>query len=147
MDTLKDCPWKASDEMQASHEEEDNLSLRMLQIGAHWWPSKELYDNHNWEDYPYGHHYPPDLDLGYPRTGGVLVLRTWAPNSPYLAGLPDAALEKPDTWSRLSLCANMEERCVVLRQFGRGVSVSPKFFGGRDRSREGVRGSSEEDGG
>lgn len=68
-------------------------------------------------DLPYGHHYPPDLDIGY-TSEGVLVLRTWADNSIYLDGLPDVAPRKPETWSRLSLCGTMEERCEVLRNFG-----------------------------
>lgn len=105
---------------QAIHNanEEDDFALRMMQLGGRWWPSEELFERHCNADYPYGHHYPPHLDVCYPHTGGVLVLRTWAGNSPYLSDLPGVAPWKPDTWSRLSLCATMEERCDVLRAFG-----------------------------
>jgi hypothetical protein len=108
---------------QASYDahEEDTLALRMLQLGAHWWPDRYLYDRHrdaNGYAVPYGHHFPPDVDVCYPSSGGLLVLRTWAGNSLYLDGLPGVAPEAPAGWSRLSLCANMEERCEVLREFG-----------------------------
>ena len=48
---------------QASYDakEENILALRMLQLGAHWWPSQQLYDRHRREDVPYGHHFPPDI--------------------------------------------------------------------------------------
>lgn len=98
--------------------EEDVLALRMVQLGAHWWPSRELYSRHRREDVPYVHHYPPDVNVCYPESGGLLVMRTWAGKSPYLDGLPVVAPEKSDDWSRLTLCTNMEERCDVLREFG-----------------------------
>ena len=97
---------------------EDDLALRLMQIGGRWWPSIQLYERHNEGEYYYGHHYPPDLDIGYPGTGGVLVLKTWAENSPYSGDLPDAPSMKPNDWSRLGLCRTMEERCDVLRDFG-----------------------------
>lgn len=100
--------------------DEDNLALRMMQIGGRWWPNERLYQLHrngNGWLVPYGHHYPPDLDVGY-CAEGVLVLSTWADNSPHLEDFPGVPPEKPDTWSKLSLCATMEERCEVLREFG-----------------------------
>ena len=109
----------AADKMFANEDvdEEDAFALRLMQLGGHWWRDQKLYKRHCNADYPYGHHYPPDLDVGY-TSEGVLVLRTLAGNSRYLEDLPDIAPEKPDTWSRLSLCATMEERCMVLRDFG-----------------------------
>lgn len=98
--------------------EEDILTLRMMQLGAHWWPSQELYNRHRREDVPYGHHFPPDIEVCYPFSRGLLVLRTWAGNSQYLDGLPGVPPETPDDWSRLALCASMEERCDVLRESG-----------------------------
>ena len=106
--------------------EEDILTLRMMQLGAHWWPSGELYSRHRREDVPDGHHFPPNVDVCYPDSGGLLVLRTSAGNSPYLDGLPGVAPERPDEWSRITLCANMEERCEVLREFGAGFYKSVK---------------------
>ena len=97
--------------------DEDAFALRVMQLGGRWWPNQKLYERHRAADLPYGHHYPPDLDIGY-TAEGMLVLRTWADNSIYLDDLPDVAPQKPGTWSRLSLCNTMEERCEVLRDFG-----------------------------
>jgi hypothetical protein len=113
---------------QASHDakEEDVLALRMMQIGGRWWPNEQLFDRHRNADVAYGHHFPPNLDVGYPCSEGLLILRTWAGNSQYLEGLPGVAPERPDEWSRITLCANMEERCEVLREFGAGFYKSVK---------------------
>ena len=96
---------------------EDAFALRMMQLGGRWWPNKKLYERHPDNAFPYGHHYPPNLDVGYD-SDGVLVLRTRADDTMDYMNLPNVAPEKPDTWSRLSLCATMEERCMVLRDFG-----------------------------
>jgi hypothetical protein len=106
---------------QASYDakEEDILALRMMQIGGRWWPNEQLFDRHRNADVAYGHHFPPNLDVGCPSCSeGLLILRTWAGNSQYLEGLPGVAPERPDEWSRITLCVNMEERCEVLREFG-----------------------------
>nr|POE53617.1 hypothetical protein CFP56_28839 [Quercus suber] len=123
--SLTDDP-SATKKAQDSHDAntEDNLALDMMRLGGRWWPDRQLYERHQNAGYSYGHHYPPDLDIGYPHTGGVLVLRTSAGNSPYFDGLPATAPRKPDGWSRLSLCATMEERCDVLRKFGAIMYVS-----------------------
>lgn len=98
---------------------EDGLGLRLMQLGGRWWKSKDYYAHHiNQEIFSYGHHYPPDLDVGYPASGGVLVLRTWADNSAYDRDMPDIPPEKPENWTHLTLCATMEERCEMLRGLG-----------------------------
>jgi hypothetical protein len=109
----------AADKMYASDDMdmEDAFALRIMQLGGRWWPDRRLYERHPDNDFPYGHHYPPDLDIGY-NSEGVFVLRTRADNSINYQNLPDIAPKKPETWSRLSLCATMEERCIVLRDFG-----------------------------
>ncbi|KAH9904876.1 hypothetical protein F4778DRAFT_731065 [Xylariomycetidae sp. FL2044] len=95
---------------------EDAFALRVMQLGGHWWPSRRFYDRHSSSQYPLGHHYPPDVDVGYPASGATLVLKTFHGASPWLSGLDEP--EKPNDWSRLAACGGMEERCDVLRSFG-----------------------------
>ncbi|KAI0379224.1 hypothetical protein F5Y04DRAFT_131017 [Hypomontagnella monticulosa] len=97
--------------------EEDTFALRMLQHGARWWPSHDLRASHPDSQYPYGRHYPPDLHVGYPSTGGVLLLKTFPED--YAHRTPgENSPEKPAGWARLSLCHTMDQRCDVLRSFG-----------------------------
>jgi hypothetical protein len=104
--------------------DEDAFALRLLQLGGRWWPSEQFFKHHNGRNFPYGHHFPSNLDIGYRPTGEVLVLNTWAGNSPYLESpeipgqRPDVPAMTPNDWSRLALCRTMEERCDVLRDFG-----------------------------
>ena len=64
-------------------EQEDAFALRMLHLGARWWPSLKFYDRHTSDDvYPYGHHFPSDLHVAYtPTSSGICVLAVWAENS------------------------------------------------------------------
>ncbi|KAI5360002.1 hypothetical protein Slin15195_G118640 [Septoria linicola] len=79
---------------------EDALALRLMRLGGRWWKIKDHYCHHNNQEiFSYGHHYPPDLDVGYPASG-------------------DIPPEKPQNWTRFTLCATMEERCEMLRGFG-----------------------------
>lgn len=105
--------------------EENRFALRLMQLGGRWWPSQKFWNRHNKDVvYWYGHHYPPDLDIAYCPNGTVVVLRTWADNSKYISDLPNVPPEKPNEWSKLSLCATMEERCAVLQEFGAEVYSS-----------------------
>ncbi|KAF3046676.1 hypothetical protein E8E11_000032 [Didymella keratinophila] len=95
---------------------EDAFALRMLQLGARWWPSRKFHKKHSDEQYPYGYHYPPDTHVGYPSTGGVVILKLWAGNSGMrLDGDPP---EKPENWAKVTLCQTMDERCSALKSFG-----------------------------
>jgi hypothetical protein len=52
--------------------EEDDLALRMLRLGAYWWPSWDLYAIHREqtiEGIPYDFHFPPNVNVGYPSSG------------------------------------------------------------------------------
>ncbi|KAL2674272.1 hypothetical protein Neosp_012723 [[Neocosmospora] mangrovei] len=113
---------------EGSLKEEDTLAVRLMQLGARWWPSLKFDVQHSDLSYPYGYHYPPNLHIGYPSTSPssstskgngrpVLLLKTFARNSPLRLPEYDAP-EKPDDWSRLAACGTMEERCAVLRDFG-----------------------------
>ncbi|KAI2618070.1 hypothetical protein GGS26DRAFT_392355 [Hypomontagnella submonticulosa] len=101
----------------ADSAEEDRFALRMLQHGARWWPSHDFPARHPDSAYPYGRHYPPDLHVGYPSTGGVLLLKTLAEAGAQRVPGEDAP-EKPGDWARLALCHTMDQRCEVLRSFG-----------------------------
>lgn len=105
--------------------EEDNLALGMLRLGAHWWPSWELYARHReqiMEGIPYDFHFPPIVNVGYPSSGkGVWVVKfsvdqqTWDDEDgrkPYLS-------RKPDDWDgKMRMALTMDERCEVLKGFG-----------------------------
>ncbi|KAL9109432.1 MAG: hypothetical protein Q9227_005940 [Pyrenula ochraceoflavens] len=111
--------------------EEDDLALRMLSLGAHWWPSYKLYARHieemNDVSIPYEFHFPPNVKVAYPSSGnGVWVLKFSADwpcfddeyvRARYLPG-------KPDKWEeRVGMCLSMDDRCEVLKGFG------AKFYG------------------
>jgi hypothetical protein len=59
--------------------EEDELSLRMLRLGAHWWPNPNRYAYHKEQiddRTPYDFHFPPTITVGYSSTdGGVWVVK------------------------------------------------------------------------
>jgi len=104
---------------------EDDLALRMLHLGAHWWPSWILYAIHQkWiiDGIPYDFHFPPNVNVGYPSSGkGMWVFkfsadkRTWDEEDerkPYLE-------RKPEDWEgRIGMVLTMDERCEVLKDFG-----------------------------
>ncbi|KAH0556758.1 hypothetical protein GP486_005455 [Trichoglossum hirsutum] len=105
--------------------EEDDLALRMLHLGAHWWPSWDLYALHQeWitDGVPYDFHFPPNVNVGYPSSGkGVWVFKfsadkqTWDEEDvrkPYLE-------RRPDDWEgKIRMALTMDERCEVLKGFG-----------------------------
>ena len=105
--------------------EEDDLALRMLQLGAHWWPSFEFYSYHSQnmqQGTPYDFHFPPIIQVAYPSSGeGVWVSKftadymAWGGGSLRKAHLP----RKPDDWDgKISMTLTMDERCDVLKSFG-----------------------------
>jgi hypothetical protein len=105
--------------------EEDDLALRMLRLGAYWWPSWDLYAIHREriiEGIPYDFHFPPNVNVGYPSSGkGIWVFkfsadkRTWDEEDerkPYLE-------IEPDDWKgKIGMTLTMDERCEVLKDFG-----------------------------
>jgi len=106
-------------------DEEDDLALRMLHLGAHWWPSMDIYHYHSGQvEYgtPYDFHFPPNIQVAYPSSGeGVWVSkftadrRNWDEREwrkPYLP-------RKPDDWDeKIGMVLTMDERCDVLKSFG-----------------------------
>ena len=62
----------ASANRSASLAEEDVLALGMLRLGAHWWPSRELYARHQekiLDGIPYDFHFPPEVRVAYASSG------------------------------------------------------------------------------
>jgi len=102
-----------------NQEQEDAFALRMLHLGARWWPSLKFYDRHTSDDvYPYGHHFPSDLHVAYtPTSSGIWVLAVWAENSQTWSEEHDPP-RKPEDWVDLAYCRTMEERCKILEEFG-----------------------------
>lgn len=75
---------------------EDAFALKLLQLGACWWASLKFYHRHPDAPYPYGYHYPPDRHVGYPSSGGVVILELFADNSTARLEEYDAP-KKPET--------------------------------------------------
>jgi hypothetical protein len=105
--------------------EEDSLAMRMMRLGAHWWPSWDFYARHKIRINDlnlYDFHFPPRLNVGYPSSGeGVWVFKfsedqqTWEEEDdrkPYLPLMPDG-------WdARIHMALTMDERCELLKEFG-----------------------------
>jgi hypothetical protein len=104
---------------------EDDFALRMLQIGARWWPSLKFYKRHAFSQYPYGYHYPSAIHVGYPSSGGVVLLELFAENSMSRLEEYDPP-ETPDNWVMVMLCGTMDERCAVLQGFGATLYEAPE---------------------
>lgn len=109
----------------SSSAEEDDLALRMLSLGAHWWPSWDLYARHQdriLSGIPYDFHFPPVVNVAYPPSGeGLWVFkfsvdeRTFDPEDERKPYLP----RKPDDWEgSLGMVLSMDERCEALKRFG-----------------------------
>ncbi|KAI1271892.1 hypothetical protein F5Y07DRAFT_381423 [Xylaria sp. FL0933] len=100
--------------------EEDAFALQLMRLGGRWWPSLKFAKQHDILDYPYGHHFPPDMHIAYSSPGSskqaVLLLKTFPNNGLYR--LPKDAPKKPNGWSRLASCRTMEDRWAVLKDFG-----------------------------
>ena len=105
--------------------EEDDLALRMLRLGAHWWPNWDLYARHQEriiDGIPYDFHFPPVVNVGYPSFGkGVWVFlfsadqRTWDEEDERKPSLE----RKPDDWEgRIKMALTMDERCEILKDYG-----------------------------
>ena len=96
--------------------EEDAFAFQMLRLGAQWWPDWEFYLKHEEKmtEIPYGHHFPPNVYIGYPSIGGVWVLKT-ADNR---KRLPSDLEEQPHDWAKVIMTCTMDERCAVLERFG-----------------------------
>lgn len=117
---------------------EDEFALRMLQLGANWWPSWRFYCKHRWYASlghglggdgpgPYGFHYPPSQMVGYPSGGGVVVLcyRTaqeeWVPTvNPNGEGAEygEGVLDRPPHRTSWSHIRDMDEYCEAIKHEG-----------------------------
>ncbi|KAJ0333878.1 hypothetical protein COL922a_010325 [Colletotrichum nupharicola] len=101
---------------------EDGLADRMLRLGAHWWPSWTLYAQHAdrlSSGTVYDFHFPPDVYVGYPSSGGVWVVR-FSPDRGNLGKHARTSLpQRPEAWNRVMRhVLTMDERCEALKGFG-----------------------------
>lgn len=104
--------------------EEDDLAARMLRLGAHWWPDWDTYLRHRSQidgDILYDFHFPPELHVGYPSTGGVWVAKftqdqQWFDeDSGWKPWLP----RRPDAWrTRMHYVLTMDEKCNAMKDMG-----------------------------
>jgi hypothetical protein len=106
-------------------DEEDELALRMLRLGAHWWPNPKRYKYHKEkmkDRFPYDYHFPPSIAVGYPSSQqGVWVLKFLDPDDNWTHEMNrEPSVPKcPDGWEqKLSYVLTMNERCDALRDFG-----------------------------
>jgi hypothetical protein len=105
--------------------EEDRLALRMLHLGAHWWPSGSLYARHKEQidqRIPYEFHVPPEVKVGCPSSGnGLWVLKFLVDsNSWYEADDWQPSIRRrPEDWGiRMNYVLTMDEQCEALRKLG-----------------------------
>lgn len=105
-------------------DDEDRLSVAILQRGAHWWPRWGLYLRHSekMRTTPYDFHFPPSIHVAYPSSdNGVWVLK----------GSQDREREVEDDFikpllpyipvqlkPRRSLALTADEECEALKHFG-----------------------------
>lgn len=57
-------------------DEDDDLATRMVQIGAQWWPTWDLYFRHSSridEGIFYDYHFPSKVDVAFPTAGGAWI--------------------------------------------------------------------------
>jgi hypothetical protein len=101
--------------------EEDELALRMLRLGAHWWPNLNRYAYHKEQiddRTPYDFHFPPTIKVGYPSTGGGVWVFEYLTDSDCLNASPSLQ-RRPDNWPpRMSYVLSMDEQCDALQQYG-----------------------------
>lgn len=63
-------------DMARTPDEDDALATAMIQMGAQWWPDWDLYFKHSSRarnSYFYNHHFPSDVSIAIPSSGGVWV--------------------------------------------------------------------------
>jgi hypothetical protein len=88
---------------------EDEFSFQMLRLGAQWWRSECFYDQRSSQisgGYPWPENHPPTLDVGYPSTGGVWVLKTQSGDF------------EPEDFAKVIMAFTMDERCAALEKVG-----------------------------
>lgn len=105
-------------------QKEDELAVRMLQVGAYWWPDWTTYLTHRNkldEGFSYDFHFPPEVHVGYPSTGGVWVAK-YTQDRHY--GDDDGGQKswlppRPPRWSnRMRYVLSMDEKCEAMKDLG-----------------------------
>ncbi|KAL8842263.1 MAG: hypothetical protein Q9170_000589 [Blastenia crenularia] len=90
-------------------QEEDEFCYQMLRLGGQWFKSEAFRDNRESRasgGYPYDENFPPKLQVGYPGSGGVWVLKQLHSE------------ELPDEFAKVEMAFTMDERCVALEAVG-----------------------------
>ncbi|KAK7926916.1 hypothetical protein PG985_003914 [Apiospora marii] len=112
-------------------DDEDRLSVAILQQGAHWWPRWGLYLRHKskMRTIPYDFHFPPSIHVAYPMSGnGVWVLkcsedREWGDEDDFLK--PSLPTVPEGLGPRRNLALTADEECEALKYFGATFYESP----------------------
>ncbi|KAI0190470.1 hypothetical protein EV127DRAFT_430388 [Xylaria flabelliformis] len=103
--------------------EEDDIANRMLQLGANWWPDWDTYARHRErvdQGILYDFHFPPDMFIGYPSTGGVWVSKFSADLDQSWAGGEESSQPRmPKVWRQAFAGAlTMDDKCKVMEDLG-----------------------------
>ncbi|KAF9881518.1 hypothetical protein CkaCkLH20_00664 [Colletotrichum karsti] len=117
-----DLPRTHDTERSLSSVEEDDLALRMLRLGAHWWPTWSIYARHRESlnnGTVYDFHFPPDVVGGYPSSGGAWVAK-YTPERIQRFNERNFSLPmRPFEWDRvMRQVLTMDEKCAALKDFG-----------------------------
>lgn len=103
---------------------EDDLADRMLQLGGQWWPDWATYMTHRsrLEGYVrYDDHYPPEVQVAYPSTGGLWVakfsqdidqINEYSERPPFMP-------YRSDRWDlRMEYILTMGDKCDAMEKMG-----------------------------
>jgi hypothetical protein len=108
-----------------SPEEDDELAIRMLQLGAQWWPDWNLYFRHSSRVESgifYDYHFPSKVDVASPTSGGVWVANFTQDASHYqyeeMACQPWLPYP-PDLWHvKMRYVLTMDDKSEVIKEMG-----------------------------
>ncbi|KAJ0302385.1 hypothetical protein Brms1b_012045 [Colletotrichum noveboracense] len=94
---------RTHDTTRSTPDVEDDLAVRMLGLGATWWPNWVTYSRHKAridDDVIYDFHFPPKTYVGYPSTGGVWVMQ-FSPDQNWFDSLGQYGKQR--TWPEMPL--------------------------------------------
>lgn len=105
--------------------EDDGLALRMVQLGAQWWPSWDLYFRHSSRidsGIFYDFHYPSAVDVAVPSSGGFWVANFTQDRTRHQyeekscqPWLPHA----PDLWrKKMRYALTMDDKAEMMKELG-----------------------------
>lgn len=108
-----------------SADEDDDLTTSMVQLGAHWWPTWDLYFRHSArikDGIFYDYHYPSKVDVAYPTTGGAWVANFTQDEPRYDyedKGCQPWLPHPPNLWrKKMRYALTMDDKAEMMKELG-----------------------------